>query len=116
MIQSTTPLSKTIVVQAAGKYRWVVVALLFFATSINYPDRKVIDLIKDNLAKEFNSSEKDYSSILMTFSSAYALGLLLFGTLRSCFRAGVVLHTLLSTLHEACSFVLFCFSKNIYNV
>ena len=32
-----------------GKYRWTVVALLFFATSINYLDRQVIGLLKPTL-------------------------------------------------------------------
>jgi ACS family hexuronate transporter-like MFS transporter len=67
--------------QPMGKYRWVVVTLLFFATTINYLDRQVIGLLKDNLAKDFNWSEKDYSRIVMAFSSAYALSLLLFGRL-----------------------------------
>jgi ACS family hexuronate transporter-like MFS transporter len=66
---------------AAGKYRWVVVILLFFATTINYLDRQVIGLLKDTLAKDFNWSEKDYSDIVMAFSAAYAIGLLGFGRL-----------------------------------
>ncbi len=65
--------------QATGKYRWVVLALLFFATTINYLDRQVIGLLKDNLAKDFSWSEKDYSNIVMAFTSAYAVGLLVFG-------------------------------------
>src|SRR5450432_1688595 len=67
--------------QPMGNYRWVVVSLLFFATTINYLDRQVIGLLKDNLAKDFNWSEKDYSRIVMAFSSAYAIALILFGRL-----------------------------------
>jgi ACS family hexuronate transporter-like MFS transporter len=67
--------------QAKGNYRWVVVSLLFFATTINYLDRQVIGLLKDDLAKQFNWSEKDYSNIVMAFTAAYALGLLFFGRL-----------------------------------
>src|SRR5690242_21843256 len=67
--------------QAKGNYRWIVVTLLFFATTINYLDRQVIGLLKDNLAKQFSWSEKDYSDIVMAFTAAYALGLLLFGRL-----------------------------------
>jgi ACS family hexuronate transporter-like MFS transporter len=52
---------------------------LFFATTINYLDRQVIGLLKDNLSEEFNWSEKDYSNIVMAFSAAYAIGLLVFG-------------------------------------
>ncbi len=67
--------------QPIGKFRWVVVTLLFFATTINYLDRQVIGLLKDSLAKDFNWSEKDYSRIVMAFSTAYAIALLLFGGL-----------------------------------
>ncbi|MEB0260554.1 MULTISPECIES: MFS transporter [unclassified Mucilaginibacter] len=60
-------------------YRWVVVALLFFATTINYLDRQVIGFLKPTLEKEFSWTETDYSHIVMAFSAAYALGLLAFG-------------------------------------
>jgi MFS transporter, ACS family, hexuronate transporter len=67
--------------QPMGNYRWVVVSLLFFATTINYLDRQVIGLLKDNLAKDFSWSEKDYSRIVMAFATAYAIALMLFGRL-----------------------------------
>ena len=56
-------------------------ALLFFATTINYLDRQVIGLLKDNLSEEFNWSESDYSNIVMAFSATYAIGLLVFGSI-----------------------------------
>lgn len=62
-----------------GNFRWVVVVLLFFATTINYIDRQVIGLLKPTLEKEFNWSETDYSRIVMAFSLTYAIGLLFFG-------------------------------------
>jgi len=60
-------------------FRWTVVALLFFATTINYLDRQVLGLLKPTLEAEFNWSETDYAKIVMAFSAAYALGLLLYG-------------------------------------
>src|SRR3954471_24107498 len=72
---------KSTIAKPMGSYRWVVVTLLFFATTINYLDRQVIGLLKDDLAKAFNWSETDYSNIVMAFSAAYALGLLVFGRL-----------------------------------
>src|SRR4051812_9310439 len=72
---------KSTILQPMGRYRWVVVTLLFFATTINYLDRQVIGLLKDNLAKDFNWSEKDYSRIVIAFSTAYAIALMLFGRL-----------------------------------
>ncbi|HTF19274.1 MAG TPA: MFS transporter [Chryseolinea sp.] len=65
--------------ESPGHYRWVVCALLFFATTINYIDRQVIGLLKPTLEQEYNWSESDYANIVMAFSAAYALGLLLFG-------------------------------------
>jgi len=62
-----------------GKYRWTVVALLFFATTINYLDRQIIGLLKPTLEKAFSWTETDYGHIVTTFSAFYALGLLIFG-------------------------------------
>lgn len=62
-----------------GGYRWTIVALLFFATTINYLDRQIIGLLKPALEKEFTWSEQDYSRIVMAFAASYALGLLAFG-------------------------------------
>jgi MFS transporter, ACS family, hexuronate transporter len=62
-----------------GNYRWVICALLFFATTINYLDRQVIGLLKPTLEQEFNWSEVDYANIVMFFSAAYALGYVIFG-------------------------------------
>ncbi|GAB4046437.1 MFS transporter [Spirosoma litoris] len=60
-------------------YRWFIVFLLFVATTINYLDRQIIGLLKPILEKEFNWSETDFAHIVMAFTAAYAVGLLLFG-------------------------------------
>lgn len=65
--------------QTVGTYRWVICALLFFATTINYVDRQVIGLLKPTLEQEYQWTETDYGNIVMAFSAAYAIGLLLFG-------------------------------------
>jgi ACS family hexuronate transporter-like MFS transporter len=62
-------------------YRWVVVVLLFFATTINYLDRQIIGLLKPTLEKEFAWTETDFALIVMAFTAAYALGLISFGWL-----------------------------------
>jgi len=62
-----------------GNYRWVIVALLFFATTINYLDRQIIGLLKPTLTAQLHWTETDYSHIVMAFTASYALGLLLFG-------------------------------------
>lgn len=62
-------------------YRWIVVALLFFATTINYLDRQIIGLLKPVLEKEFEWTETDFARIVMAFTAAYAIGLLVSGGL-----------------------------------
>ncbi len=60
-------------------YRWIIVTLLFFATTINYIDRQIIGLLKPILEVEFNWTETDFAHIVMAFTTAYAVGLLLVG-------------------------------------
>ena len=62
-------------------YRWFIVVLLFFATTINYLDRQIIGLLKPILEKEFNWTETDFAHIVMAFTAAYAIGLVSFGWL-----------------------------------
>jgi ACS family hexuronate transporter-like MFS transporter len=60
-------------------YRWVVCALLFFATTINYIDRQVLGLLAPLLQKEIGWNEIEYGYIATAFTGAYAFGLLLVG-------------------------------------
>ena len=64
-----------------GNRRWVIVALLFFATTINYLDRQIIGLLKPTIAGDLHWTETDYSHIVMAFTLSYAVGLLFFGNL-----------------------------------
>jgi len=60
-----------------GKYRWTILALVFFATTVNYLDRNVISLLKDDyLEKIFNWTETDYANIVVAFQVSYAIGML----------------------------------------
>ena len=60
-------------------YRWTIVALLFFATTINYVDRQVLGILAPTLTRELNWSEADYGRIVSWFSFAYGFGLLFMG-------------------------------------
>ncbi len=62
-------------------YRWRILALLFFATTINYVDRQVIGLLKPILDVELGWSESDYGFIVTAFQVAYAIGLITSGWL-----------------------------------
>lgn len=71
---------KTIPQNRIGNYRWRICALIFFATTINYLDRQVISLLKDDyLEPLFNWTESDYANIVISFQVAYALGMVLVG-------------------------------------
>ena len=53
--------------------RWVIAALLFFSTVINYIDRQTLSIIAPILTKEMNLSAIEYSYILNGFLIAYTL-------------------------------------------
>jgi ACS family hexuronate transporter-like MFS transporter len=59
--------------------RWWMLSLVFLATTINYLDRQVMGLLKPVLEKEFVWDEKDYSYIVMAFTTTYAIGYLAMG-------------------------------------
>jgi len=60
--------------KAIGNYRWTICALVFFATTINFPDRQVISLLKPYLEKAglFGADpahyESTYANIVIDFS------------------------------------------------
>ena len=69
----------TLHARAGGNLRWVICALLFFATTINYTDRQVLGLLAPLLQKTFGWSEIQYGNIVQMFFYAYALGLIVVG-------------------------------------
>ena len=55
-------------------FRWVMCAMLFFATTVNYMDRQVLSLTwKDFISPEFHWSDADYGTITGFFSIFYAI-------------------------------------------
>ncbi len=62
-----------------GRYRWVICALLFAATAINYVDRQMIGVLKPTLQGEFGWSESEFATIIFWFQLAYAIGYIGFG-------------------------------------
>jgi ACS family hexuronate transporter-like MFS transporter len=68
-----------------GMYRWVICALLFFATTINYMDRQILGILAPTLQKEIGWNEVDYGNIVAMFSFAYAIGLVVAGALMDRF-------------------------------
>ncbi|MEW6391766.1 MAG: MFS transporter [Pseudomonadota bacterium] len=62
-----------------GRYRWIVVSLLFAAMVINYVDRQTIGLLKADLSKEFGWDETHYADLVFYFQLAYAVAYLAWG-------------------------------------
>jgi ACS family hexuronate transporter-like MFS transporter len=65
----------------SNNYRWRILTLLFFATTINYIDRQVIGILKPFIAEDLGWGEADYGYIVTAFQIAYAIGLLTTGRL-----------------------------------
>lgn len=65
--------------QKIGNYRYRILALLMFATTINYFDRSIIGVLAPTLEKMFHWSNNDYANIMISFKVAYALGMLSMG-------------------------------------
>jgi ACS family hexuronate transporter-like MFS transporter len=65
--------------ERTGRYRWAVIALLFFATTVNYIDRTMLGLLAPTLQTELKWNEDDYGNIVTAFQAAYALGFLFMG-------------------------------------
>lgn len=87
------------------------VALLFFATTINYVDRQIIGLLKPYIERDLHWDEADYGYIVTAFQAAYAIGLLISGRLldklgiRLGYTISIVVWSLGALLHAAVSTV-----------
>src|SRR5580692_9612614 len=62
---------------AFSRYRWVICALLFFSTTVNYMDRQVISFLKEFFctpvaAGGFGWTNTDYSNLTSWFTGFYA--------------------------------------------
>src|SRR5438093_12541239 len=62
-----------------GGYRWVICALLFFATTINYIDRQILSLLKEILDQRIGWTNEQFGLVNSAFQFTYGLGLLGFG-------------------------------------
>ncbi|HEY0243555.1 MAG TPA: MFS transporter [Gemmatimonadaceae bacterium] len=89
-----------------GRYRWVICALLFFATTINYIDRQVLGILAPTLQTEIGWNESQYGAIVSWFTLAYAMGYLGAGRLmdrigtRLGFSLSVIVWSLSAMAHS----------------
>ncbi len=76
------PLAPALNTPARGtRFRWVICALLFLATVINYLDRSVLGVLAGTLQKEIGWTDTQYGDINAAFQLAYAVGFVALGWL-----------------------------------
>lgn len=56
-----------------GRYRWIICALLFLCTTVNYIDRNSLAVLKTIIEQQLGWSEADYGWIAFAFTTAYAI-------------------------------------------
>lgn len=64
-----------------SKYRYTILAMLLYATSVNYFDRSIIAVMAPTLQRLFHWTNRDYADIIISFQTAYALGMLVMGNI-----------------------------------
>jgi len=62
-------------------FRWIILSLLFIATTILYIDRSTLGILAPDLQKSIGWSEEQYGIINSVFMIAYAICFILMGTL-----------------------------------
>ena len=90
-------------------WRWVMCAMLFLATTVNYMDRQVLSLTwKDFISPEFHWNDEIYGNITAVFSIFYAIANLFagkfvdwMGTKKGYFWA-IVVWSLGAVMHAGC--------------
>ncbi len=92
-----------------SQFRWVMCAMLFFATTINYMDRQVLSLTyKDFIAPEFHWDDDHYGTITAFFSLFYAICMLFAGKFvdwmgtKKGYLWSIVVWSTGACLHAAC--------------
>lgn len=61
------------------KYRWLMLSLLFAATTVNYLDRIVLGVLITEVRKDLHLSDQEYGYITSAFQFAYMIGFLIAG-------------------------------------
>ena len=78
---------------AAGRYRWVVVALLCTAMVFNYVDRQTLSALAPTIQRDLAMDDRDYADVLNLFLVAYTIAYLISGRVTDVLgtRAGMAL-------------------------
>ena len=95
-----------------SNYRWVICAMLFMATTINYMDRQVLSLTwADFIKPEFQWNDDDYGTITAFFSIFYAFISLFAGKFidwmgtKKGYIWAIIVWSVGACLHAGCGYV-----------
>jgi len=97
---------------AVGKVRWGMLALVFFATTLNYIDRAAMGIMQPVLSEAMKWTAQDYANINFWFQVGYAVGYVVQGRLidqigvKRGFALAVLLWSLAAAAHGLVGSVL----------
>ena len=104
-------------------WRWVMCAMLFFATTVNYMDRQVLSLtFKEFIQPEFHWTDSDYGTITGVFSIAYAIFCLFAGKFidwmgtKKGYLIAIIVWSIGAVMHAGCGVVATWFISEIDSV
>lgn len=105
-MSATTPLPPRASARAGTvrNFRWVICALLLYATTVNYMDRLVLSILQPVLARDLHWNNTEYGAISAIFQAGYALMMPLAGRFidRLGLRLGYSSATLLWSISSLC--------------
>lgn len=64
-----------------GRIRWVILAMLFLSTVINYVDRQTLSILAPTIQADLGMTDRDYAGVVQAFLAAYTLAYLFGGWL-----------------------------------
>jgi ACS family hexuronate transporter-like MFS transporter len=67
------------IAEQVGRFRWVICTVLLLGITKNYMDRLVIGVLKSTLQHDLGWSEIDYGDLVVAFTTAYAVGMVVLG-------------------------------------
>jgi ACS family hexuronate transporter-like MFS transporter len=73
-LEQLTPASSKI-----GNFRWVICALIFLGTTLNYADRQILSLLAPDIQAKYHINDAQFGKIVASFSFCYAVGQLFAG-------------------------------------
>ena len=105
------------------KFRWVICAMLFVATTVNYLDRQVLSLtFPDFIKPEFHWTDDNYGTITAWFSLIYAVACLFAGKFidwmgtKKGYLWSIFVWSVGACLHAACGIATCWFVKDVNSV